>query len=76
MTIATRESWNTNPLPEQYVRLTANWTHTREEFEQMKGDFIPEVMEDKLFIYHDLDGCTSVPSSWMNRIVRWIFANL
>lgn len=53
MTTATPNPWTTHPLPEQHVRLTANWTQSREEFEQMNGGLIPEVMEEKLFIYHD-----------------------
>jgi len=53
MTTATPDPRTTHPLPEQHVRLTANWTYTREEFEQIKGGLIPEVMEEKWFIYHD-----------------------
>jgi hypothetical protein len=51
--IATRESWTTHPLPEKHARLTASWTFTRKEFEQMKYGLIPTQMEDKWFIYYE-----------------------
>lgn len=52
MTIATQDSWTTHPLPKKHSRLTANWNFTRDEFEQMMQGLIPEVMEEKWFIYH------------------------
>lgn len=52
MTTATQDSWTTHPLPKQHIKLTANWYFARGEFEQMKQGLIPEVMEDKWFIYH------------------------
>lgn len=52
MTTATQDSWTTHPLPEQHARLTADWNFNRGEFEQMKQGLIPEVMEEKWFIYH------------------------
>lgn len=49
---ATQDSWTTYPLPEKHVRLTADWTYTRQEYQQLQQGLIPQVMEDKWFIYH------------------------
>lgn len=51
--IASRDSWSNHPLPENHARLSASWTFTRKEFEQMMRGLIPEQMEDKWFIYYE-----------------------
>jgi len=61
--IATRDSWTTHPLPDKHARLTVSWSFTESEFEQMKQGLIPEVMEDKWFIYH-ADGWFHFHRSW------------
>ena len=63
MTTATQDSWTTHPLPKQHARLTAIWTYTRGEFERMKQGLIPEVMEEKWFVYYD--------SGWLHFHRSW-----
>ena len=60
---ATKESWTTYPMPEKHSRLAVEWTYSRDEFEKMEQGLIPEVMEDKWFIYHE-DGRLNFHRSW------------
>ena len=55
-TIATRESWsNVRPLPEQRALLSLQREFTKQEYELMRYGLIPEVMEDKWFIFLEDD---------------------
>lgn len=52
---ATKDSWTTHPLPAQHARLSAGWKYSNEEYLQIKQGLIPEVMEDKWFVYFQDD---------------------
>jgi hypothetical protein len=49
-TIATRNSWKTEPLPDQRATLQLDATYSSEEFERLRRGLIPQQMEDKWFI--------------------------
>lgn len=50
---ATRDSWNRNPLPEARTSLGFEASYTAEEFDRIKQGLIPQVMEDKWFVFHE-----------------------
>jgi hypothetical protein len=52
---ATRDSWQTKPMPEQRARLSLEHRYTPEEFEAIGRGFVPENMDDKWFIYLEQD---------------------
>jgi len=53
---ATRQSWpNIKPLPEQRAPLSIERTFTEEEYDLFRHGLIPEVMEDKWFIFLEDD---------------------
>ncbi len=60
---ASQDSWTTYPLPEKHVRLSAGWSFSLEEYQQLQQGLIPQVMEDKWFIYHQ-DGVLYFHRSW------------
>ena len=60
---ARRDDWTTHPLPEQHIVLGADWRYTPDEARRMRLGLIPEVMEDKWFIYH-ADGRLHFHRSW------------
>jgi len=49
--IATIDSWKTFDMPEDKVILPINQKYSKEEYNKIKQGFIPEVMEEKWFIY-------------------------
>lgn len=49
--IATKDSWKTFDMPEDKVILSINQKYSKEEYNKIKQGFIPEVMEEKWFIY-------------------------
>jgi hypothetical protein len=63
MTAAVREDWPTHPLPDKHVQLEVDWTFSEEQFETMRRGLIPDVMEDKWFVYYD--------SGWLNFHRSW-----
>ena len=60
---AIKDDWTTFPLPETHAVLAADWGYSREDVERIKLGLIPEVMEDKWFIYH-ADGWLYFHRSW------------
>lgn len=53
---ATRQSWpNIKPLPEQRIALSLERTFTEEEYELIRQGSVPEVMENKWFIFLEED---------------------
>lgn len=50
---ATKNDWNTKPLPEQYTTLQLNRKFKKTAMESIKKGVVPEEMEDKWFIYYD-----------------------
>lgn len=60
---AYKEDWTTHPLPEQHAVLGADWRYTPDEARRMRQGLIPEVMEDKWFIYY-ADGRLFFHRSW------------
>ena len=63
MKAAVKDDWTTFPLPEKHAVLAADWYYNREDVERIKLGLIPEVMEDKWFIYH-ADGWLFFHRSW------------
>lgn len=53
--LATRESWQHQPFPEQAVPLSVERTWTEQEYERIRYGFIPQAMEDKWFIFLEED---------------------
>ena len=51
--MATKDSWKTEPLPEQYTTLQLNHTFSKDSMNRIKKGVIPEEMEDKWFMYYD-----------------------
>jgi len=49
--IANRSSWKNLPLPSQRKKLNIERTFSEEEYNRLSKGFIPEVMEDKWFIF-------------------------
>lgn len=52
---ATRDDWRCRPLPEQQASLHTDRTYTPLEMKRIKQGVIPEVMEDKWFIFYEDD---------------------
>ena len=53
--IADRNSWKTQPLPAQRVKLNIERTFTDQEYSLISKGLIPEQMEDKWFIFMEND---------------------
>lgn len=52
-TVATKDSWKTNPMPEQNVCIPINVTIPSEAMQVVKMGHIPDAMEDHWFMYCD-----------------------
>lgn len=52
---ATRDSWKIKSMPEQRGRLQLDRTFSVEEYGRLRRGLVPEVMEDKWFIYLERD---------------------
>lgn len=53
--IATRESWRTKPLPDQFVQLELDGVFAAEDAAKLHAGYIPRQPQDKWFIYRDVD---------------------
>lgn len=53
MTITKKDDWKTEEFPEKYSTISLDKELTEEEFQQVQKGLIPEVMEDKWFIYFE-----------------------
>lgn len=53
--IATRTSWNIQPMPGSNTKLIFNQSYTNQEYEHLSAGLIPKDMEDKWFIFLDGD---------------------
>src|SRR5437868_5163558 len=53
--IATRQSWNTQPVPHPHARADLGFAQSYDpvDFERIKRGLIPEQMEDKWFIFFE-----------------------
>lgn len=51
MEIATRGTWQHNPMPESRAELKIERRYTAVEYSQMKNGLVPHEMEDKWFIF-------------------------
>jgi hypothetical protein len=65
---AERQHWKINPIPDTLERIPLDLTLTRLEYEQVRLGFIPEVMEDKWFVFMDNDWLY-FHRSWTGRFV-------
>ncbi len=63
MRAARPEDWETEPLPERRTAIVLDRTYTGEEMEKIRKGLVPEVMEDKWFIYWK-DGKLFFHRSW------------
>ena len=61
--MAARKDWTTHPLPENHAELTVNWSYSAEEVRRLKEGLIPELMEDKWFVFHE-EGKLFFHRSW------------
>jgi hypothetical protein len=61
--IADRSSWKTLPLPTQRAKLNIEREFTEEDYLRLKNGLIPEVMEDKWFIFME-NNVLSFHRSW------------
>jgi O-acetyl-ADP-ribose deacetylase (regulator of RNase III) len=50
---ATRSSWKTQPLPEEWLKLPFDLELNKKEFGQIKYGFIPREMDDQWFIFFE-----------------------
>ena len=57
------DSWQTTPMPARTVRLPFTGSYSLEEYERLARGLVPEVMEDKWFIFEN-DGTISFHRSW------------
>lgn len=53
--IATAESWETNPMPKDRLCVEVDFHMDAEQFALLRRGHIPQVMEDKWFMYFDED---------------------
>lgn len=60
---ATRDSWQTLPLPEARVQLAVDRNYKAGEFAQIARGFVPETVDDRWFIYLD-DDWLAIHRSW------------
>lgn len=51
--VATAESWETEPMPEERLCVGVDFHMGAEQFALLKRGHIPQVMEDKWFMYFD-----------------------
>ena len=50
---ANKNNWKTKPMPEKCTTIELNQDYSKSQMEAIKNGFIPEVMEDKWFIYYE-----------------------
>ncbi len=51
-----KTDWKNKPFPEEHKALEGDFiTFSEDEYEKLRGGFMPRVMEDKWFIYFDDD---------------------
>ena len=62
-TVATRNSWKTDPMPPERARLDCRLTVSNTDYSRLSRGLIPEEMEDKWFAYMDND-CLFLHRSW------------
>ena len=60
---ARKGSWKNLPLPDEHVSLSAEWAFSETEFEKLRRGLVPEIMEDKWFIFYE--------SGWLNFHRSW-----
>jgi hypothetical protein len=66
---ATRQSWpNITPLPAERSQLSLQRVFTEQEYERIRLGFIPEVMEDKWFMFTAAD-TLYVHRSWTGQCI-------
>ena len=51
--IATKDSWKTSPMSPSRMEIPFDLRLTHDEFNRLKHGYIPEMMEDKWFIYQE-----------------------
>lgn len=69
---ATQDSWTTHPLPQKHARLAADWIYSPDEYRQLQQGLIPQVMEDKWFVYHQ-DHVLHFHRSWTGFCIFQVF---
>lgn len=50
---ASRSDWKSTPLPAQRQLLTIDRTYSPEEFSRLREGRVPQVMEDKWFVFYE-----------------------
>jgi hypothetical protein len=60
---ARKDSWKILPLPDQHIALSADWTFSESEFGKLSRGLVPEIMEDKWFIFYE--------AGWLNFHRSW-----
>ena len=50
---ASKDNWNTKPMPEMATTLELNQEFSPEDMKLVRNGLIPEEMEDKWFMYYD-----------------------
>jgi hypothetical protein len=68
---AVRTSWKTLPLPTQREALSFQAFYSDADAEQISKGLIPEEMEDKWFIFHEL-GWVYFHRSWTGSCIYWL----
>jgi hypothetical protein len=68
---ATRGSWRTQPLPFNRTRILLERRFTRWDWAALKRGFVPQVMEDRWFVFED-DGWLYFHRSWTGYGVYWV----
>jgi hypothetical protein len=61
---ATKDSWRTNPMPEQREQLRLSQHFSAEEYERLAQGSIPESQDDRWFVYVDDDHVVHLHRSW------------
>ncbi|HEY9747230.1 MAG TPA: hypothetical protein V6C63_00910 [Allocoleopsis sp.] len=53
MRIAQRDDWKIQPIPSKLASISVEKFYSQHEFDQLSAGVIPEVMEDKWFVFYE-----------------------
>ena len=71
MPVATKDSWNTLPVPDRRERLAYDTVFTDAEVDVVKQGLEPQTMEDRWFVYF-ADGWLHLHRSWSGFLIYWL----
>lgn len=68
MRVAQRHDWEIQPIPSKLASIAVEKFYSQHEFDQLIAGVIPEVMEDKWFVFYE-SPCLYLHRSWTGLFV-------